>query len=569
MTGRFRAAGLLTFLFCLACLPAFADAKQRHAFIVGIGDYDSKSGLAVLHAPANDASEMKFALERLPQPFNVVMITDDQAKDRDAFQAEFDRFLSRVDPGDDVLFYFSGHGFSADKKNYYLTKSSKSDTAFFKDLGTAELRELDTADKKAKRYRDFIIKVALSEEEIERAIAGRKPDVIILVADACRSPIEGAKGAALDVPGVVLPARSAFGTYRLYSASEGQISLDSLEPISRPGANEVKSRDEKGATKEKPKKNSLFTRVLLSQIPIPGQPLLVMAAQVKSKVREQARKLNKDQIPDYNEDSRSTDYFFWPSEGDPDQAALCQWSDTELQNLRSGIASGSLGRDTIEQRFAELSRCGANMREQLRALRQIEVQGTGSFISQAEQTIDASKLKEPQQICDAKGSSPLDPDRPQLFGGSDVQKLVASALSAGKDRDLITLDIKSVIEACEQAAKQRPRVARYKFNAARANYALASLTNGFERTVALKRASSLNQDAVDLGYAAAYNNLAVMIQNGEYYKENAKVSRTCGSRRSSQISPARRRSEPRGRAIQSWNGLSPRRTRLRQCFQDQ
>ena len=142
---------------------------------MGIGDYDSKSGLAVLHAPANDASEMKFALERLPQPFNVVMITDDQAKDRDAFQAEFDRFLSRVDPGDDVLFDFSGDGFSADKKNYYLTKSSKSDTAFFKDLGTAELRELDTADKKAKRYRDFIIKVALSEEEIERAIGGRKP----------------------------------------------------------------------------------------------------------------------------------------------------------------------------------------------------------------------------------------------------------------------------------------------------------------------------------------------------------------------------------------------------------
>lgn len=88
------------------------------------------------------------------------------------------------------------------------------------------------------------------------------------------------------------------------------------------------------------------------------------------------------------------------------------------------------------------------------------------------------------------------------------------------------LEIKSIVDACEQAVTRRPRVARFKFNAARANYALASVTSGLERTVALRRASSLNQEAVDLGYPAAYNNLAVMIQNGELYKENSNSPET-------------------------------------------
>ncbi len=476
----------------------------------------------MLNAPANDAQDVKAALQRLPQPFNVDIVTDDQAKDKETFQAAFDRFLSRVEPGDDVLFYFSGHGYNSERKNFYLLKSGKSDTAFFKDLNNAELRDLDTADKKTRRYREFIAKVALSEEEIAKAIEARKPDVIILIADACRSAIEGTKGASLDVAGIVLPAHSAAGTYRLYSASEGQISLDSLEPVSHPEESAAyKPRGERGASKEKEKKNSLFTRILIPQILVPGQPLLVMAAQVKSKVREQARKMNKDQIPDYNEDRRSSDYFFWPSEGNSELTALCQTADTEVQNLRSGIYSGLLGRETIEQRAAELSRCGPFIREQLQSFRRIDAQGTGTFATPGEQSVDAAGLREPQQICDVKGSSPLDPDRPQGLAGIDIQKLALAATAGEKDRAKSELEIKSIVEACEQAAKQRPRVARFKFNAATGNYALASMTTGVEHVISLRKASSFAEQAVDLGYASAYNSLAVMVQNGEFYKEQA------------------------------------------------
>ncbi len=498
-----------------------ANAK-RLAFVVGVGEYDSKSGLPVLGAPANDAQDVKTALERLPRPFSVEILTNDQAKDKETFQTAFDRFLSRIEQGDDVLFYFSGHGFSSgsDKKNYYLLKSAKTETAFFKDLNIAELRELDTSEKKKQRYKEFITKAALAEDDIEQAITSHKPNVIILIADACRSLIDGTKGAGLDTATdyVVLPTHSAAGTYRLYSASEGQVSLDSPEALPR----QDEAYKPQAIAKEKDRKNSLFTHVLVPELQRPGQPILVMAAQVKSKVRNQARKLSRDQIPDYNEDASSSDYYFWPTEaGNIEVAALCQTKKAELQNLQFGIAAGALGRDSIEEKFAELARCGPEVLEELRSLRQIEAQGTGSLASQSEQPIDTSKLTDPLKICDLKGSSPLDADRPQGSSGIDVQKLAAFAISGEGDRKRAEFEIKSIVEACEQAAAQRPRVARFKFNAARGNYALATVTNGIERTVSLRKASLYSEQAVELDYPAAFNYLAVMVQRGEFYKNQA------------------------------------------------
>ena len=506
--------------FLLAWHPAEVGAKQRHAFIVGIGDYDTKSGLPALNAPPNDAEDVKAALQRLPQPFNVEILTNDQAKDKATFQAAFDSFLSRVQQGDDVLFYFSGHGFSAEKKNFYLLKSAKSDTAFIKDLSNADQRDLDTLDKKSRKYRDWISTVALSEEDIEKAIADKKPDVIILIADACRSPVEGAKGAVIEGTGVVLPTHSAFGTYRLYSASAGQVSYDSLEAIPRSGGGSgYPPPDDRKTSKEKEKKNSLFTRVFIPQILVPGQPILIMAAQVKRKVREQAQNMNKDQIPDYTEDPRSNDYFFWPSENDSETAALCQTAATKLENLRSGILLGSLGRDTISETAAELSRCGPSVREALRSLRELEEQGTGSFATHADQTADASKLTDPQQICDVKGSSPLDSERPQVLSGTDIQQLATTALSGEKDKLKSEHEIMSIVEACEEAVNQRPRVARFKFNAGMGNYALATISSSIERTIPLRKASYFIEQAADLGYAASYNYLAMMLANGEFYKD--------------------------------------------------
>ena len=66
--------------------------------------------------------------------------------------------------------------------------------------------------------------------------------------------------------------------------------------------------------------------------------------------------------------------------------------------------------------------------------------------------------------------------------------------------------------------KERGRVARYKFNLGSAHYAMATLSDRLaDKTQYLTEASRHFQDAVDLGYPAAYNSLALMHQNGEYH----------------------------------------------------
>ena len=503
-------------LFLIPITIGAAEAKQRLAFVVGVSNYDKSSGLTALKSPENDAKEVKAALQGLRDRFEVEIVTNEEAKSKEAFQAAFDRFLSRIRPGDEVLFYFSGHGYSVpEKNNYYLLPSAKSQPAYLTGLPASELRSLDTADKKAKNYREWIAGVAISEDEIEKSIAERSPAVIILVADACRNFVTGTKGAALEDGGVVLPSHTSFGTFRLYSASAGQASLDSLEPITRVEAKPSPGKSSKEIT------NSLFTKVFLSQIDKPGLEISVMAAQVRMIVRNQARKTGSDQIPDFSQDDRSTDFYFSASESGSELAALCITAEAELAQLRLGIASGSLGREAIERKAADLSRCGSSIREELQSLIRIEAQGTGSFATQMGQTLDVTDLTDPQQICDVKGSSSLDPDRPQGLAGTEIQKTAIAGLAGEIDRAKAEADITAVVEACEQAVNLRPRIARYKFNAARGNYALATMRAGLDRTVALRKASSYNAQAVDLGYPAAYNNLALMIQNGEYYKENA------------------------------------------------
>jgi hypothetical protein len=283
VSRRIKLSALLSGLVALVAqamiLPLLADAaiaKQRHALVIGVSDYGKTSGLAPLNAPVYDAEMVKHVLERLRHPFAVEMLSNDEVKDKDTFSAAFERFLERVQPGDEVLFYFSGHGYNiaaaqggGPTGNFYLLPSAKSRDALLKDMPAAEVRGLETEDRKEQAYSQWISTVALSEVEIENAIHARKPDSVVLIADACRSLIKDAKGISL-ISGVSLPSERAKGTFRLYSASPGQISLDSPDPIEiideRPGA---PNRNRKDAKKQK-RSNSLFTRVLLSEIAEPG-----------------------------------------------------------------------------------------------------------------------------------------------------------------------------------------------------------------------------------------------------------------------------------------------------------
>jgi len=504
-----------------------ASEAARYAFVVGIGDYDQKkNGLSPLNAPAFDAEAIGAVLRRASVGFEVDVLTDEAAKDKATFATAFEKFLGRIRPGDEVVFYFSGHGVGlGDKGNHFLLLDAKDQDTFIheerKKPGSA--RDLDSQEKENRRYEQYITEVALAENDIEKAIKGRGADVVIIIADACRTQLSGAKG-LVPVNSLRLPAEPARGTFRLYAARRGQVSYDGPENT----LNQTSKKSERASHKGKDDKkdhrsvHSLFTGVLLSQIVVPRQEINVLFSNVKLEVRDRARSLyGKDQVPDFD-DSLTSRFYFWSGDDDRDLAALCSTADAELERLRRGVAAGSVLAEEIElsrNRLAPCSNDKRNYTEEVTSILRLHEQGGGGALATTESgQVAAVDPNDPFQQCDALASSPLDQSRPQGIRGVDLQAVAIDGQSSPEARQPAVYKIDRALAACESAVRDRGRVARYKFNLASAHYAMATLAEGVaNRAEALTSASRLFQDAVDLGYPAAYNALALMHQHGEYY----------------------------------------------------
>jgi TPR repeat protein len=510
-------------LVASAALPQTAQAA-RHALLVGVGDYDQKkSGLVPLNAPAFDAEAIANILSRRGVGFEVTVLTDEAAKDKPTFSAALEKFLSRIRPGDEVVFYFSGHGVGlGEKGNYYLLLDNKDQDTFIREerKKPGSARDLDTQEKENQRYAQYMAESALSELEIEQAIKAKGADVIIIIADACRSPVSGAKG-LVPANSVKLPAEPTKGTFRLYATRRGQISFDSPENSLPPTRGKFSSA-QKTDKKERKPVNSLFTSVLLSQLTIPRQEINVLFSNVKIEVRDRARSLySKDQVPDFD-DSLTSRFYFWVGQDARDVAALCSTADGELERLRRGVSAGSVFADEIERARNRLAVCSTDAKDyvaEINSILRLQEQGGGGALSSTEQgqqqVVDAN---DPFQQCDALASSQLDQSRPPGIRGVDLQAVAIDGRASSEARLPAIDKITRAIKACETAVKERGRVARFKFNLGSAHYAMATLSDRLaDKTQSLVEATRHLQDAVDLGYPAAYNGLALMHQNGEYH----------------------------------------------------
>ena len=494
-----------------------AKSETRRAFVVGVSDYIPKNGISKLNAPVNDAEQIRDALRKRYIDFVVDMAVNKQVKDKETFLQAFDDFLSRVQPGDQVLFYFSGHGYHVPKKgNYFLLPTAKSQATYIRKLKPSEARALDTEDKRKAKYQSWITQVAISEEYIEKRIAEKDAGAIIIIADACRTLLKGTKGAKLDISKINLPNSTNKGTFRLYSAGPGQISLDSTYKL-KPKKSDVKKKKRK---KRAPRSTSLFTRVFLNELKTPGQEINILAAQVKITVREQARKTGGVQIPDFIDHPDNNKFYFWQGDFREQLEAFCATAQAEYEQLRFAVMSGSVGRGRLEEKRIQLSRCDSfgNYGDKVEEMMRMEAQGTGSlatpFVNDLDQYIQSG---DPSQNCDVNGSSPLDPNRPRQIVKFEIQKVALSALTGQMSGRNAKQQILGVVKDCEAAVQARGRVARFKYNLGRALYALAKLSKGAEKVRALQGASLQFQSAADLGYAAAYNDLALLHQNSEYY----------------------------------------------------
>ncbi|MFN3834889.1 MAG: caspase family protein [Glycocaulis sp.] len=124
MRWAHRVSGALAGLFLLLAAPVHADAPGRHALLIGASGYDeARIGPGVeLFGPRNDVALMIRALRAYDVPdTNIHVLADgldqtgiDFAAHGEPVRAEimaaFALMLERVQPGDEILVYFSGHG---------------------------------------------------------------------------------------------------------------------------------------------------------------------------------------------------------------------------------------------------------------------------------------------------------------------------------------------------------------------------------------------------------------------------------------------------------------------------
>jgi hypothetical protein len=277
MQGGGFTSGLIVLLLMLV-IPGAAVAQSRHALVVGIDTY---SDVAPLQKARNDARAIHAVL--LDAGFASDLILD---AGQIALLTAVNTFAGRINPGDEVVVFFAGHGVEIDGRNYLLPADVPQAMPGTEILVTARALALDT---------------------LTSLIEARGARVSLIIVDACRDspfPRQGTRSLGASRGLGRVPAAPE-GTFILFSAGVGQAALDRLSD-------------------DDPDPNSVFTRVLLPNITEPGLPIHEMARQVRTDVRQLARTVGHEQFPAVYDQFDGT-FVFVPSvapEPEPNIPAL-------------------------------------------------------------------------------------------------------------------------------------------------------------------------------------------------------------------------------------------------------
>lgn len=235
-------------LATLSVKPSMADT--RRALVIGIDDYEN---VADLEKAVNDAKAISERLET--SGFETDLILD---ADGSTLITSLERIASRIQPGDEVVFYFAGHGVEVDGQNYLLPADIQIST------GSGELA---------------LRRQSLPVSEVTNALQRKGARVSLLILDACRdNPFDRTGTRSLGGKRGLARIDAPEGTYIMYSAGAGQAALDTLGP------NDANP-------------NSVFTRALLPRLAMPGMRLRDMVLEVRSEVRDLAGTVGHNQFP--------------------------------------------------------------------------------------------------------------------------------------------------------------------------------------------------------------------------------------------------------------------------------
>ena len=244
-----------------ACLFLQAQAA-RLAMVVGNDNYAS---ITKLRNARNDAQSVARELEAAG--FKVTRVLD---ATRDGLNDQLDGFLRRIDKGDEVVFFFSGHGSQPPQMGPFLLPV-----------------DIKVTGERA------ISRDGLSLEQLVDDLNKRARFSLVII-DACRNdPFrETTNGRSLPPGSGLGRIEPPKGSMIIMAASKGQEALDRLN-----NADTVP--------------NGLFTRELIKQIRNPGLSAGDMLKRVKLSVETAAATVNHAQRPSLVDES-STDFFFYP-----------------------------------------------------------------------------------------------------------------------------------------------------------------------------------------------------------------------------------------------------------------
>ncbi len=241
---------------------SIAFAGKRIALVVGNDDYEN---IVDLKKAVNDAQVMAETLRGLG--FDILRAEN---VGRRALNRKIHEFTSRLEAGDEALFYFAGHGVEISGQNFLLPT----------DTPEARLGQ-----------EGFLKSEAISVDQILDSIRGRGTRISLIILDACRNnpfPKEGTRslGGTRGIARMAAPE----GTFIMYSAGVGQMALDEL------GGGD-------------PHPNSVFTRTLVPLLKMPGLSLTDTARRVRREVRRLALKVSHEQRPAYYDEVIGEFYF--------------------------------------------------------------------------------------------------------------------------------------------------------------------------------------------------------------------------------------------------------------------
>jgi len=226
-------------------VTAIPTASFRKALVIGNDNY---SGVSKLVNARHDANSVGRTLSELG--YKVMVKNDLNEKE---MKATLRQFKNDLEGGDEVIFFYAGHGVQLGSTNYLLPIDIKGDSE--------------------DQVRDDAIQLQRLLDDMNE----KKVKLTLAVIDACRDNPFPKSGRNIGGRGLA-PTTAATGQMIIFSAGSGQKALDKL-----------------GANDKNP--NGLFTRMLLSEMKAPSVRVDNMIRDVRRKVVEAAKSVGHDQVP--------------------------------------------------------------------------------------------------------------------------------------------------------------------------------------------------------------------------------------------------------------------------------